>query len=166
MINRVKHCINIISHSIPCIVFDLIYIYDMYSYLFIYIYVLQVYTLTWVLSLIYLTCYGSCIVVIHICMPTRIVQWCWTCVGYLQKYMWYFWTDFYCMSMWFTPWMLHVIVFSYWIYIVLHIYIHIIKFSSCIFIVSWCVFTYMFVDVSVIISDILGIYCSFQTVIL
>ena len=31
----------------------------MYSYLFIYIYVLEVYTLTWVLSLIYLTCYGS-----------------------------------------------------------------------------------------------------------
>ena len=41
----------------------------MYSYLFIYIYVLEVYTLTGVLSLIYLTCYGSCIVVIHICMP-------------------------------------------------------------------------------------------------
>ena len=41
----------------------------MYSYLFIYIYVLHVYTLTGVLSLIYLTCYGSCIVIIHICMP-------------------------------------------------------------------------------------------------
>ena len=38
----------------------------MYSYLFIYIYVLQVYTLTGVLSLIYLTCYGSCIVVFNI----------------------------------------------------------------------------------------------------
>ena len=36
-----KHCINIISHSILCIVFEIIYIYHMYSYLFIYIYVLQ-----------------------------------------------------------------------------------------------------------------------------
>ena len=43
----------------------------------------------------------------------------------------------------------------------LHIYIDIIKFSSCIFIV-----TYMFLDVSIIISDILGIYYRIQTVIL
>ena len=74
MIKGVKHCIDIISHSILCIVFDIIYIYHMYSYLFIYIYMLQMYTLTGVLSLIYLTCYGSCIVLIHICMPTRIIQ--------------------------------------------------------------------------------------------
>ena len=42
-----------------------------------------------------------------------------------------------------------------------YIYIDIMKFSSCIFIV-----TYMFLDVSVIISDILGIYYNIQTVIL
>ena len=59
------------------------------------------------------------------------------------------------------PEMLYVKVFWYWMYIFLHIYIDIIKFSSCIFIV-----TYMFLDVSVIISDILGIYYSIQTVIL
>ena len=59
------------------------------------------------------------------------------------------------------PEMLYVKVFLYWMYNFLHIYIDIIKFSSCIFIV-----TYMFLDVSVIISDILGIYCSIQTVIL
>ena len=46
-------------------------------------------------------------------------------------------------------------------YIFLHIYTDIIKFSSCIFIV-----TYVFLDVSVIISDVLGIYYSIQTVIL
>ena len=46
----------------------------MYSYLFIYIYVLEVYTLTGVLSLIYLTCYGSYIVVIHICMPMALLS--------------------------------------------------------------------------------------------
>ena len=46
-------------------------------------------------------------------------------------------------------------------YIFLHIYIDIIKFPSCIFIV-----TYMFLDVSVIISDIVGIYYNIQTVIL
>ena len=57
--------------------------------------------------------------------------------------------------------MLYVKVFLYWMYILLHIYTDIIKFSSCIFIV-----TYMFLDVSVIISDILGIYYSIQTVIL
>ena len=39
-----KHCIHIISHSILCIVFEIIYIYHMYSFLFIYIYVLEVYT--------------------------------------------------------------------------------------------------------------------------
>ena len=59
------------------------------------------------------------------------------------------------------PEMLYVKVFLYWMYIFLHIYIDIIKFSSHIFIV-----TYMFLDVSVIISDILGIYYSIQTVIL
>ena len=59
------------------------------------------------------------------------------------------------------PEMLYVKVFWYWMYIFLHIYIDIIQFSSCIFIV-----TYMFLDVSVSISDILGIYYSIQTVIL
>ena len=46
-------------------------------------------------------------------------------------------------------------------YIFLHIYIDIIKFSSCIFID-----TYMFLDVSVIIIDILAIYYSIQAVTL
>ena len=32
-----KHCIDIISHRILCIVCDTIYIYDMYSYLCIYV---------------------------------------------------------------------------------------------------------------------------------
>ena len=59
------------------------------------------------------------------------------------------------------PEMLYVKVFLYWMYTFLHIYIDIKKFPSCIFIV-----TYMFLDVSVIISDILGIYYSIQTVIL
>ena len=112
-----KHCIDIISHSILCIVFEIIYINHMYSYLFIYIYVLQVYTLMGVLNLIYLTCCGSCIVVIHICMPSEIIQWCCTCVGYLQRYMWYFLTNFCCMSMWFTPW--NVVCYSF---LILNVY--------------------------------------------
>ena len=69
----VKLWFDIISHSILCIVFEIIYIHHMYSYLFIYIYVLEMYTLTRVLSLIYLTCYGNCVVVIHICMPLWII---------------------------------------------------------------------------------------------
>ena len=52
-------------------------------------------------------------------------------------------------------------VFLYYMYIFLHIYTDIIKFSSCIFID-----TYMFLDVSVIIIDILGIYYSIQAVTL
>ena len=64
------------------------------------------------------------------------------------------------------PEMLYVKVFWYWMYILLHIYTDIIKFSSCIFIVTWCVFTYMFMNVTVIISDILCIYYSIQTVIM
>ena len=52
-------------------------------------------------------------------------------------------------------------VFLYCMYIFLHIYTDIIKFSSCIFID-----TYMFLDVSVIIIDILGLYYSIQAVTL
>ena len=48
-----------------------------------------------------------------------------------------------------------------YVYFFLHIYIDIIKFSSCIFID-----TYMFLDVSVIIIDILAIYYSIQAVTL
>ena len=38
MIDGVKHCIHIISHSTHCIVFEIIYIYHMYSYLLMYIF--------------------------------------------------------------------------------------------------------------------------------
>ena len=161
-----KHCIDIISHSILCIVLKS-YIFIIRIHIYSYIFMCckcilwQGYWVWYILHamgvVLWLSTFvcqvGLCNDVAHVLAIYRGI----------------------CDTPWLTsvvcpcgslPEMLYVKVFWYWMYILLHIYIDITKFSLCIFIVTWCVFTYMFVDVSVIISDILGIYYNIQTVML
>ena len=156
-----KHCFNIISHSMLCIVFKsyiFIICIHIYSYIFMCLRCIhwQGYWVWYILhavGTVLLLSTSACHFELFNDIPD--VSPIFTGISVTSSVT--FLVSSYCSQ----PEMLYVKIFLYWMYIFLHIYIDIIKFSSCIFIV-----TYMFLDVSVIISDILGIYYSIQTVIL